>query len=274
MKSTSRIWRTTGVISLLSTVLLIAGFLYAVSDVIMPGIAGNGSGLNQGITVQPGEEAGVPPKPSGVLNVAAIGDSLSKGTGDDSGKGFARRFVELVKNGGRDSKLVNNLGINGLTTEGLAELLKEKGVQYTLSQADIIVMSIGGNDLFKGAESLQSGGRLPTEAELEQSVTQASERLGFIADSILEINSQAQLVYVSLYNPFSDLPGMREIGDEAVSRWNHIAADTLRKRERTLIVPTFDLFTYNSQKYLASDHFHPNGAGYQIIAERILQGVN
>ncbi|MGG4555016.1 MULTISPECIES: GDSL-type esterase/lipase family protein [Paenibacillus] len=273
MKSTSRIWRTTGVISLLSTVLLIAGFLYAVSDVIMPGTAGNGIGLNQGITEQPGEEPGVPPEPSNVLNVTAIGDSLSKGTGDDSGKGFARRFVELVKNGGRDSKLVNNLGINGLTTEGLAELLKEKGVQYSLSQADIIVMSVGGNDLFKGAESLQSGGRLPTEAELEQSVTQASERLGIIADSILEINSQAQLVYVSLYNPFSDLPGMREIGDEAVSRWNHIAADTLRKRERTLIVPTFDLFTYNSQKYLASDHFHPNGAGYQIIAERILQGV-
>ncbi|MNJ52879.1 GDSL-like Lipase/Acylhydrolase [compost metagenome] len=104
-------------------------------------------------------------------------------------------------------------------------------------------------------------------------MSQASMRLGAIADKIRETNPEAQLVYISLYNPFSDLPGMREIGDEAVSRWNHIVTNILRERERTLVVPTFDLFTYNSQKYLASDHFHPNGAGYQIIAERMMQGI-
>lgn len=273
MNSTSRVWRTTGVLSLLSTLLLIAGFLYAVRDVILPGAAGNGTGVHQGAVDKPSEESGVPPQEADVLNVAAIGDSLSKGTGDDSGKGFARRFVELTKEQGKESKLVNNLGINGLSTEGLMDLLDEKGVQYSLGQAHIIIMSIGGNDLFNGAENLQTGGRLPTELELEQSVTQASKRLGIIADKILEMNPKAQLVYISLYNPFSDLPGMREIGDEAVSRWNHIVSDILRDRERTLVVPTFDLFTYNSQKYLASDHFHPNGAGYQIIAERIMQGI-
>lgn len=273
MNSTARIWRTTGLLSLLSTLLLIAGFLYAVRDVILPGAAGGGAGAHPGAVENPSEPLGGAPEKANVLNVTAIGDSLSKGTGDDSGKGFAKRFVELAKAQGADSRLVNNLGINGLTTEGLVALLDEKGVRYSLSQADIIIMSIGGNDLFNGAENLLTGGKLPTELEMEQSVTQASKRLGTIADQILELNPEARLVYVSLYNPFADLQGMREIGDEAVSRWNHIVTDILRDRERTLVVPTYDLFTYNSQKYLASDHFHPNGAGYQIIAERIIQGI-
>ncbi|WP_110932576.1 GDSL-type esterase/lipase family protein [Paenibacillus bouchesdurhonensis] len=273
MNSTSRVWRTTGVLSLLSTLLLIAGFLYAVRDVILPGAVGSGAEVHQGTAGNPEEESNVPPQKAEVLNVTAIGDSLAKGTGDDSGKGFARRFVELIKEQGMDSKLVNNLGINGLTTEGLMALLDEKGVQYSLSQAHIIILSIGGNDLFDGGENLQTAGKLPTELDLEQSVSQASMRLGAIADKIRETNPEAQLVYISLYNPFSDLPGMREIGDEAVSRWNHIVTNILRERERTLVVPTFDLFTYNSQKYLASDHFHPNGAGYQIIAERMMQGI-
>ncbi|MFD3257671.1 GDSL-type esterase/lipase family protein [Paenibacillus lentus] len=273
MNSTSRIWRTTGLLSLLSTLLLIAGFLYAVRDVIFPGAAGSEAGVNPGTIENPSEPPRGATEKVNVLNVTAIGDSLSKGTGDDSGKGFAKRFVELAKAQGTDSKLVNNLGINGLTTEGLVALLNEKGVRYSLSQADIIIVSIGGNDLFNGAANLQTTGELPTELEMEQSVTQASERLGTIADQILELNPEAQLVYVSLYNPFSDLQGMREIGDEAVSRWNHLVTDILRDRERTLVVPTYDLFTYNSQKYLASDHFHPNGAGYQIIAERIMQGI-
>ncbi|MNJ53978.1 Spore germination lipase LipC [compost metagenome] len=261
-------------LSLLSTLLLIAGFLYAIRDVILPQAAGTGTNQNQGIAELPREEEpNTTPSTMGVLNVTAIGDSLAKGTGDDSGKGFARRVVELFKEQGTESKLVNNLGINGLTTDGLITLLDEKGVQYSLEQANIIVLSIGGNDLFDGAQNLQSGGQLPTELELEQSVTQASERFKVIVDKLVEINPEAQLVYISLYNPLSDLPVMREIGNKAVARWNNIVSDILSGRETVHTVPTYDLFTKNSEKYLTSDHFHPNGAGYQIIAERIMQGV-
>lgn len=39
------------------------------------------------------------------------------------------------------------------------------------------------------------------------------------------------------------------------------------------LVPTFDLFQHKLGEYLSSDHFHPNGAGYQAIADRIVQGM-
>lgn len=260
-------------LSLLSTLLLIAGFSFAVKDVIFPQAAQINGIPDQNKTGLPEEVPGSLPSDSKELSVTAIGDSLAKGTGDDSGKGIARRTVELLKEQGAESKLVNNLGINGLTTEGLKHLLDEKGVQYSLRQADLIVLSIGGNDLFDGAQNLQSGRQLPSEQELEQSVTQASDQFAAAIAKLIEINPQAQLVYVGLYNPFSDLPMMREIGDGAVARWNNIVTNILSDYEKVVMVPTFDLFAQNSAKYLASDHFHPNGTGYQIIAERILQSA-
>ncbi len=37
-----------------------------------------------------------------------------------------------------------------------------------------------------------------------------------------------------------------------------------------IMVPTYDLFRLNGRGYLADDHFHPNGKGYERIADRIV----
>ncbi|MEK4511458.1 GDSL-type esterase/lipase family protein [Paenibacillus sp. FSL K6-2524] len=267
MNSTSRIWTTTGLISGVSTVLLLCGFFYAVKDIMNP--------LGAPIFDEQTRQESVLPTPEieSVLDVTAIGDSLAKGTGDDTGNGYARRTVQILKERGDQSKLVNNLGINGLTTAKLIPLLDEKGVQYVLKQSGVILLSIGGNDLFQETEKFQSGGEFPTEMELEKSVTEASENFKQIVKKLVDINPDAQLVYVSLYNPFADLEGIKEIGNKAVTHWNSLAMQTMSEYKRTLVVPTYDLFSNNGPLYLSGDHFHPNGEGYQSIAERIVQGL-
>ncbi|MGP0586128.1 GDSL-type esterase/lipase family protein [Paenibacillus timonensis] len=265
MNRTSRIWRWAGISSALSTLLLLAGFVYAVSDIANP-------------SAEAGKQVGSPSRTeqaakAGAFDVTAIGDSLAKGTGDDTGSGFARRTVDLLNKEGATSKLVNNLGINGLTTEELLPMLEDPGVKYALQQAGIILLSIGGNDLFNGTEELTSGEQVPTQAEIDAAIDKSSAEFGQVVAQIKKINVQALLVYVSLYNPFSDLEGMREIGNDAVARWNAMAANALGKYEDTLAVPTYDLFMQNSSRYLSSDHFHPNGDGYQAIAERMVQGI-
>lgn len=265
MKTASRIWRITGFISAISTLLLLFGFLYAVFDIGYPAYS-----AGEQTSTKPTKEESTK---AGTWDVTAIGDSLAKGTGDDTGAGFARRSVDLLNKQGISSKLVNNLGINGLTTKELLPMLKEQGVSYALKQAGIIVLSIGGNDLFNGTQQLQTGTKEPSEAEIQASITDASPNFEKIIAEIKEINPQAKLVYVSLYNPFSDLKEMRGIGDNAVARWNEMAQKTLNRYEGTLVVPTYDLFTYNYARYLASDHFHPNGEGYQAIAERMVQSM-
>lgn len=267
MFTTSRIWRWTGLISAMSTILLLFGFVYAVRDVVFPVTTDQNNSEAQEQTLI------VPPKEL-EMDVTAIGDSLAKGTGDDTGNGFARRTVDLLQKQGATSKLVNNLGINGLTTKELLPMLDERGVQYALSQAGVILLSIGANDLFDDGQQLELRTELPTEADLDQAVRSASENLAQIADKLHHINPEAKLVYVSLYNPFSDMKELKEIGDNIVAHWNMIASQTLSTYENALVVPTFDLFTLQAGRYLSRDHFHPNGAGYQAIAERIVQGIS
>ncbi|MNO14612.1 Spore germination lipase LipC [compost metagenome] len=265
MNRTSRIWRWAGISSALSTLLLLAGFVYAVSDIANPSAVAGKQAVSPSRTEQAAK--------AGAFDVTAIGDSLAKGTGDDTGSGFARRTVDLINKEGATSKLVNNLGINGLTTEELLPMLEDPGVKYALQQAGIILLSIGGNDLFNGTEELTSGEQVPTKAEIDAAIDKSSADFGQVVAQIKKINVQALLVYVSLYNPFSDLEGMREIGNDAVARWNAMAMNALGEYEGTLAVPTYDLFIQNSSRYLSSDHFHPNGDGYQAIAERMVQGI-
>ncbi|WP_334071479.1 MULTISPECIES: GDSL-type esterase/lipase family protein [Paenibacillus] len=268
MKTTSGIRRTAVLVSVsvLGTLLLLSGFVYAVKDILNPVAS---------LADRPAPSDAVERGGNGVasLDVTALGDSLAKGTGDDTGSGFSRRVVDLLNRQGAKSKLINNLGINGLTTKELLPMLEEPGVQYSLKQAGVILLSIGANDLFDGEQRLETRTEIPTENELEQAIKGASTNLVEIVKRIHEINPQAQLVYIGLYNPFSDMKQLKEAGDEAVARWNAIAAEEISSLEGSRVTPTADLFTLRASSYLSGDHFHPNGTGYQAIAERIAQGI-
>lgn len=179
--------------------------------------------------------------------------------------------------------LLNNLGINGLTTSGLLPKLKEQGTRYVLGEADIILLSIGGNDLFQGADLL-SGSQTGTAGndgeaadldpdELLEALPQAKKQLQQILEQIRKINPDALIIYVGLYNPFVDVKDLKVAGNQAVSEWNSAALTVINKYDNMTFVPTFDLFQHSLNKYLSTDHFHPNDQGYERIAERIVQGM-
>nr|WP_245251636.1 GDSL-type esterase/lipase family protein [Paenibacillus turicensis] len=254
----------------LATILLLVGFVYGVKDILYPAAT---SASEDKAAASPPSVADQQPPLQNHLDVTAIGDSLAKGTGDDKGLGFAGRTVQTLTEQKIESQLRNNLGINGLKTAGLLDMLEEKGVKHALQQSNVILLSIGGNDLFQGAQALQNGGQLPTWNDLEKAIRDAGENFKKIIKKLNEINPDAQLVYVSLYNPFTDLKDMKGIGNRAVSSWNLLTSEVLSSYEHTLVVPTFDLYVNNGGRYLSSDHFHPNQDGYQIIAQRIVQSI-
>ncbi|GAB1156989.1 SGNH/GDSL hydrolase family protein [Paenibacillus illinoisensis] len=264
------IWRTISTVSILATLLLLFGFAYAIKDVIYPeGDSALGTGQS---TKTPADETSKPAAPvdDGKIRIAVIGDSLARGTGDDEGLGFVRRAGNILKEQGHDVQVLNNLGVNGLRTDALLSKLDEQGVRYVLQQSNFILLSIGANDLFQGGQVLQ-GEDPPTAEKLAAVLPETSKRLQEILKKVKEINPEAQIAYIGLYNPFGDVKELEVPGNAVVAAWNDAALQILNQEDKMTLVPTFDLFENHLGEYLSSDHFHPNGAGYEEIAVRIAQ---
>ncbi|KQY87833.1 lysophospholipase [Paenibacillus sp. Root52] len=263
------IWRIVGTLSILATLLLLFGFGYAIKDVIYPeGDTSLNSGDKTAASSDKQDEPAV--VEDGKIRMAVIGDSLARGTGDDQGLGFVRRAGNILKDEGYDVQVLNNLGVNGLRTDALLTKLDEQGVHYVLKQSNFILISIGANDLFQGGQVLQ-GENPPTAESLSAALPDTSKRLQEILKKVKEINPTAQIAYLGLYNPFGDVKELEKPGNAVVSAWNDAASAILNNEDNMTLVPTFDLFENHLGEYLSSDHFHPNGSGYEQIAVRIAQ---
>ncbi|WP_336785819.1 GDSL-type esterase/lipase family protein [Paenibacillus sp. MMO-177] len=268
--SSRNLWKIIGISAVLSTLLLIAGFGIAVKDMLYPkGEAFTGS------TNMPSLPAGGRLSEGKEIAITSIGDSLTKGTGDASGEGYVKQMVALLKQKYPDTsvRLNNNLAVNGLKAYRLEQLLKtDSGYSFALKQADVIVFTIGGNDLFQiasGTSSSKAAGELNLD-KLKAELPQGLNRLSNVVKRLHAINPNAQVVYVGLYNPFYDIPEYRS-GSLQIQQWNERAYALLHQYPNMTMVPTFDLFENAIGRYLSSDHFHPNHNGYAQIAARIVQ---
>ncbi|WP_028561217.1 GDSL-type esterase/lipase family protein [Paenibacillus pinihumi] len=268
-KGSAALWRIIAGAASLATLLLLFGFAYAVNDVLNPAAPAPAPGA----PALDGQQPLLGSKEE--LKIVAIGDSLTKGTGDATGQGYVRRVVTgLAQKMDSQVKLVNNLAINGLRTEQLIDKLQhDTGMKYALKQADLILFTIGGNDLSKLAQTaLRSDSANPDFGveEIGKQLQDGLGRLDQVFKLVNEANPDAQIVYVGLYNPFYPIPELRE-GSLQVQKWNDEAYRLSFSYPHMKLVPVFDLFEDPGGTYLASDRFHPNGEGYAHIAERIVQ---
>lgn len=271
MKSTSWLWRFIGSAALVCLIVLLAGFGWALKDQWYP---------STGMAVP---EASLPPEASGgsleskpSLTVVALGDSLTVGTGDATGTGYVKRTAdELAKAMDKPVRVLNNLAIGGLRADQLLQRLGDKGFVNAIRQADIVLLTIGGNDLFQFASdngSMAQGSDIDP-ALLKQRLPEAEKRLQGVLAQIRRLNGNARIVYVGLYNPFYDLTDIRSDASAIVQSWNEFAHGLAVADGNATVVPTYDLFESDIGKYLSSDHFHPNEAGYERMADRIVQAL-
>jgi lysophospholipase L1-like esterase len=171
----------------------------------------------------------------------------------------------LQQSGARQVTL-NNRAVNGLVTEQLFTQLEEAETRDLLGKADLILLSIGGNDLFRGGETLAS-----LDESLIRSIEQKFATLfPQILTRIREVNPAAPIAMIGLYNPFNQLDTSEQT-NEVVRRWNESVSNMLAADGNVVLVPTYDLYDATGELYLADDRFHPNGAGYELIAARVLQ---
>jgi lysophospholipase L1-like esterase len=245
----------------------LSGFVLAVKDILAPpqGIMTEGPLLP--IVDQPLAKDS--------LAIVALGDSLTKGTGDSSGKGYVTYAKELLESElGKNVHILGNYAVNGYTTDQLlTDLQTKSSITDQLSKADIILITIGGNDLYAiGRDLIEGSAEQLNPAVVKERMPQPLSRLEQIFSVVSETNPKATVIYMGLYNPFYDMDTTGELSRH-VREWNHQAVQFASRHPRMLVVPTFDLFQLNFAKYMYSDHFHPNREGYQRMAERVFQAL-
>ncbi len=268
MKSSLTLWGLLGITAVISTLVFAGGFVYASKQILYPKASTDSLTRTPATGTQRTVE-----ETKEKLNIVALGDSLTAGTGDLIGKGYVQRVREkLEQQMGKPVFLLNNLAIPGYTSVQLLQDLALKKTKDALAEADIILFTIGGNDLFEGGEGLFNG---PDQNEFNPEAAEARispglERVGQILGNIHDANPNALVIYTGLYHPFLDLDPERK-GSLVVQKWNDRVFAMMNSYPNAVMVPTYDLFERNLNKYLYTDHFHPNQDGYERIADRIAQ---
>ncbi|EJQ45612.1 Uncharacterized protein BWINRASL_05231 [Bacillus mycoides] len=246
-------------ITIASFCLFTYGFVSGVNDVLNP----KASKLITKTDVVAKEK-----KKTGMLQIVSLGDSLTRGVGDKEGIGYIGRMKEDLQKDYKQKVALTNLAVSGAKMPDLLKQIESSGAQYSIKQADVIVLTIGGNDLFPGWESL---GKIDLETYRPDTETFQNEAKKII-EEIRKLNTDSPIFWLGLYNPFEDVEDLRGSSNIVVD-WNASLEKLALNDKNVYITPTFDLFQNRGKDLLYSDHFHPNEVGYTYMAERLVQNV-
>ncbi|KZK40348.1 lysophospholipase L1 related esterase [Lactococcus cremoris] len=222
------------------------------------------------------------------VSYAALGDSLTEGVGDATGQGgFVPLFAKEIENSTGGSVSSQNFGKAGDTsTQIYNRMMKSKKITDGLKKANIITITIGGNDVLKVIRDNVTKLSSMTEKDFVKPEELYQARVKKLLDKIREDNPQAQIYVLGIYNPFylnfPDLTVMQNVIDS----WNTATAGVVSQEKNTYFIPINNLLYKGSGDKQAveadsstsavannllytEDHFHPNNIGYQIMADAV-----
>ncbi|WP_141535332.1 SGNH/GDSL hydrolase family protein [Bacillus cereus] len=255
----SKVVKVILLITIASFCLFAYGFVSGVNDVLNP----KASSLIKKTDVMAKEK-----KKTGTLKIVSLGDSLTRGVGDKEGIGYIGRMKEDLQKDYKQKVALTNLAVSGAKMPDLLKQIESSGAQYSIKQADVIVLTIGGNDLFPGWESL---GKIDLETYRPDTATFQNEAKKII-EEIRKLNTDSPIFWLGLYNPFEDVEDLKGSSNIVVD-WNASLEKLALNAKNVYITPTFDLFQNRGKDLLYSDHFHPNEVGYTYMADRLVQNV-
>lgn len=227
-----------------------------------------------------------------VIRYTAIGDSLTEGIGDLTNSGG---FVPLVANDLQEQYHLNgvqtdNFGKNGDRSDQILKRIKKnEDIQKGLASADLITLTVGGNDLMKVIKG--DVFRL-TKDSFKKPLKSYQKEVEKLLTEIRKYNEEAPIYVLGIYNPFylyfPDITEMQEI----VDTWNDGTKEVVTAEKNAFFIPINDLLykgvgdqvgivsseetaTSSSEHDIKNnalyeeDHFHPNNLGYQIMASAV-----
>lgn len=201
-----------------------------------------------------------------------LGDSLTQGVGDERKQGgYIGRFANTVSDfkGVKDVE-IENLAKRGRRSDQLLAQIESGDVSDDLQKADMIMMTIGGNDVMAIVKKDLFELKIET---FEKELIDFSNRYSKILKEIRTLNPDAPLILMGLYNPFSIVTDEENEFDTILLNWNKSLEVMAEEDTNACFIPVDDLFNSNANLVYHTDFFHPNSKGYEEMSERMLESI-
>ena len=222
-----------------------------------------------------------PAIPVGALSIVSLGDSLTRGDGDDSGIGGYPPRLKILVDALRPGSQMLNLGRSGWAAIDLINGINGERPQLDEALADhpqLVTIWIGSNDLWY----LYEYGPDPMTAEAEQTDLQAYEsNIDIILSRLTQSGAK---VLIALLDDQSKRPVVVNPPNPAEPAFTAISADDLarmsahvktyneiiRRKAAQYGAETVDFYNtdiFTNPATLYDDGNHPNTAGYEKITQ-------
>lgn len=247
------------------------------------------------------------------VSLVALGDSLTYGQGDEDKQGG---YVSLVKRRierhyRHTTVTTANYGVSGDRSDQiLARLNSQSKMRRDLRHADVIIMTVGGNDLMQNLEKDALSSPKMINKDIAKAQVTYQQRLRKLFKAVRQQNPRAPIFVMSIYNPFYVyFPNANTI-NSAIANWNratqevmadysgmhfvdinhlmsygqyktraarqHLIAEEKQanqgKTDQSEILTIMNEKKHNLNAYISpDDNFHPNHRGYQQISQKLFQ---
>lgn len=226
-----------------------------------------------------------------VVNYVAIGDSLTKGVGDSTNQGgFVPLLAQSLTNETDLEFKAINYGVSGNTSgQILLRMQEKKEIRKDLKRAQLLTITVGGNDLRKAI--LEDTSNLDLD-RFEKASKTYEKNLKQIIELARKDNPDLPVYVVGIYNPlYLNFPDLTEL-QTLVDQWNQRTEEILSAYQGVYFVPINDLLykgidgksgvteselgkeTVTNDALYDEDSFHPNNTGYEIMKEAVLEKIH
>ena len=220
------------------------------------------------------------------INYVAIGDSLTQGVGDKTSQGgFVPLFAHDLDDTYDVSVVYQNFGVAGNTSKQIYnQITKQTKIQSALKKADVITLTVGGNDVMKVIRTNLTN---LSESSFEKPALEYQKQLSDLFTYIRQQNKDAQVFVLGIYNPFYlNFPNIVEM-QTITDKWNEASQAIVNQQVNMYFVPINDLIykgingdqgvsesnqetkTITNDALFDEDHFHPNNIGYKIMSDAV-----
>ncbi|WP_042346653.1 SGNH/GDSL hydrolase family protein [Bacillus massiliigorillae] len=219
------------------------------------------------------EEVELKQLPPADIMIASIGDSLTQGVGDETNKGG---YQSILATRLEEEKRIKDIsmahyGKRGLTSEGLVEKLHQSSMVNLVKQADVVIVTIGGNDVMdivkKNYKHLQL-------AQFEKGMKQYEKNVNEILAIIRKNNPKGDIYLVGLYNPFDKWLNSVDEFNDIMIKWNEKSKNIASKHKGVYFVEISPIFSSKKENLIyEEDYFHPNTKGYEKMGNAIYEAL-